>query len=187
MISVIMASYLGTYSGAASNREQKLHRAINSFLAQNIGELIVVSDGCEKTIEIVQNYPSVKLVKLTKQPTFSGNVRQAGINVASYDWICYLDSDDEFAPNHLQTLIDNIDDNYDWFYYDDIVGNDRRISAVSICRIGTSTICHKKNLPAVWPTGYGHDWYFITQLGANYKKIDHAGYIVHHVPGKLDN
>jgi hypothetical protein len=57
---------------------------------------------------------------------------------------------------------------------------------VGLCRIGTSTICHKKQLIATWPDGYNHDWSFIAQLGDNYKKIDHAGYIVHHVPGQLD-
>jgi hypothetical protein len=31
MISVIMACYLGDYHQAATNREEKLHRAINSF------------------------------------------------------------------------------------------------------------------------------------------------------------
>lgn len=112
-------------------------------------------------------------------------MRQAGIDIATNNWICYLDSDDEFMPGHLQTLVDNIDDQYDWFYYDDMVNGNIRTSAVAICRIGTSTICHKKNLNATWPTGYGHDWYFITQLGNKYKKIDHAGYIVHHIPGKL--
>lgn len=186
MISVIMASYLGNYQGAATNREEKLHRAIKSFLIQNIGELIVVSDGCSKTIKIVQQYPTVKLVELQKQPTFSGKVRQVGIEHASYNWICYLDSDDEFMPNHLKTLVDNIEDNYDWFYYNDTVNGRVRVTKVQLCCIGTSNICHKKQLNAVWPDGYAHDWRFIAQLGPNYKKIDHAGYIVNHIPGKLD-
>jgi glycosyltransferase involved in cell wall biosynthesis len=183
-----MACYLGDYHQAATNREEKLHRAIKSFLIQDIGELIVVSDGCEKTNKIItRQYPTVQLVSIPKQAIFSGKVRQVGITIAKHNWICYLDSDDEFLPGHLQTLIDNIDTNIDWFYYDDIVGTRRRKTSVGQCQIGTSTICHKTNLTAVWPDGYMHDWHFVRQLGDNYKKIDHAGYVVHHVPRELDN
>jgi len=190
MISVIMASYLGNYPGCASNREFKLRRAIDSFLIQNIGELIVVSDGCDKTINIVNEYDnsSIKLVSIPKQELFSGKVREAGIAIAQYDWVCYLDSDDEFKPNHLQVLLSHINESYDWFYYDDYFSNGtKRIAEVALCRIGTSHIFHKKRINgAVWPDGNLHDWGFISQLGTNYKKVEHTGYIVHHMPGKLD-
>ena len=187
MISVVMACYLGDYPRAASNREEKLHRAIKSFLIQDIGELIVVSDGCEKTNEIVKKYSTVQLVSIPKQELFSGKVREAGIGIAKYNWICYLDSDDEFLPGHLQTLIENCDPAYDWFYYDDYVDTQLRLNKVQRNRIGTTSIFHKKRFNnAVWPDGYNHDWHFITQLGNNYKKITGAGYVLHHIPNKLD-
>lgn len=189
MISVVMASYLGEYLKAASDREKKLQRAIDSFLRQDVGELIVVSDGCQKTIEIVNHYslPSIKLLKLDKQPLFSGTVRQAGIAAATYDWICYLDSDDEFADGHLRAIINSLSDDVDWVYYDDIVKGVYRNVLVEHCKIGTSNIAHRKNLMAEWPSGYEHDWRFIQQLGNKYKKISGAGYIVHHIPGEFDN
>lgn len=188
MISVIMASYLGDYPNAASNREEKLHRAIKSFLIQEIGELIIVADGCEKTAEIAKQYPSVQLVTIPKQSTLSGKTREAGIAIAKYDWICYLDSDDEFKPGHLKVLQDNIDNNVDWFYYDDYTNDVKRISEVCCGKIGTSSICHKKRFNnATWGDGYEHDWHYIKQLGDNYKKIEGAGYIVRHIPGRIDN
>ena len=188
MISVIMACYLGDYPGAATDRERKLKRAIDSFLMQNIGELIIVADGCTKTVEIVKEYnnDAIKLIWMEKQVLFSGALRNEGIKHASYDWICYLDSDDEFLEGHLDALIRNIDNNYEWMYYDDLVNGVRRNNTVSICRIGTTSIAHKKTVNAVWPDGYNHDWYFITQLGNNYKKIDGARYNLHHIPGKID-
>ena len=154
MISVIMASYLGDYPGAASNREAKLERAIASFLKQNIGELIIVADGCEKTVDIVKTYPNsnIKLIESDKQPLFSGKVRQAGIEHASCDWTCYLDSDDEFADGHLQTLLNNIDSTHEWYYWDDTLVNTKRSCAVAIYRIGTSCIMHRKDTKAIWPT-----------------------------------
>lgn len=191
MISVIMASYLGEYPGCATNRTHKFKRAINSFLKQNIGELIIVSDGCEKTNKIVNkfyNVPSIKLVSIPKQCLFSGKVREAGISIAQHEWICYLDSDDEFKEGHLQTLIDNFDNNVDWMYYDDYFSNGyKREAFVRFGSIGTPHICHKKRVNnAIWPDKYNHDWYFIEQLGKNYKKIDGTGYIMHHIPNRFD-
>jgi glycosyltransferase involved in cell wall biosynthesis len=187
MISVVMASYLGWYKGAASNREDKFRRAVNSFLNQGIGELIIVSDGCDRTIEIAKEFDSasIQVYQIEKQPIFSGKVRQHGINNANFDWICYLDSDDEFLPGHLNAIIKEFD-SADWLYYDDIVNNDIRISLIQPDKIGTSSIAHKKNINAVWPDGYGHDWNFIQQLGTNYKKISGTGYVVHHIKKQLD-
>ena len=183
-----MPSYLGEYKGAATNRVEKLHRAINSFLLQQVGELIIVADGCDTTINEVKKYTnsSIKLISIEKQELFSGVVRQTGIDIASYDWICYLDSDDEFKPNHLQTILNNIDNQHDWMYYDFIINNRYRHSAVKMAQIGTANIIHKKSLNVTWPSGYGHDWFFIEKLGHNYKKISGTGYIVHHIPGILD-
>lgn len=190
MITVVMPSYLGDYPGAASNREAKLRRAINSFVAQGFGRLVVVADGCQKTIDIVSEYKdnfSIVGILIDKQPMFSGVPRQVGINFAATPWICYLDSDDEFGPNHLRAIRDNLDDSVDWLYYNDILVDKHRECSVAFTRIGTSCIVHKKNTPAVWPTGYGHDWKFILQLGQNYKKITGAEYIVKHVPNVIDN
>jgi glycosyltransferase involved in cell wall biosynthesis len=190
-ISVIMPSYLGEYKGCATNRIKKLERAINSFLKQNFGELVVVSDGCFETTKIVESFnkEKIKLIQLPKQPLFSGLPRQIGIMNSSNKWITYLDSDDEFGDNHLMNIINNLDENYDWFYYDDFMGKaeKRRISSIEINKIGTSCIIHKKNVNAIWNNGYGHDWEFIKQLGEKYKKIDGMKYIVHHIPGVLDD
>lgn len=186
MISVVMASYLGWYKGCASDRVRKFHRAVNSFLNQQIGELIVVSDGCDLTISESKDYP-ISVYKLEKQPTFSGAVRQFGIQKVSFDWICYLDTDDEFADGHLNSIISQISDDVDWVYFDDIVNGEYRLAELKYGGIGTSCIAHKKNTNAVWPDGYGHDWRFIEQLGPRYKKISNTGYIVNHIKKKLDN
>jgi glycosyltransferase involved in cell wall biosynthesis len=188
MITVVMPSFLGPYPGAASNREAKLRRAINSFLIQGIGRLVIVADGCQKTIDIVNEYKNFSVVGILidKQPTFSGVPRQLGINFAASKWICYLDSDDEFGPNHLRNICNNLDDSVDWLYYNDILIDTYRDCIPAFTRIGTSCIVHKKNTSAVWPTGYGHDWGFILQLGTNFKKIDGAEYIVNHIPNVVD-
>jgi glycosyltransferase involved in cell wall biosynthesis len=183
MISVVMPSYLGDYPRAASNREQKLPRAIESVLEQKIGELIVVADGCQKTVEIASKYP-VKTVLIDKQPCFSGTPRNIGIQNAKYDYIAYLDNDDVFGKGHLKAITDNVDT--DWLYWDDYVDGQLRPVSIEISRIGTSAIAHKKELNCKWGDGYGHDWEFIQQLKHYPSKRIVANYQVMHIPGVID-
>ena len=115
-----MPSFLGLYRGAATNRPTKLIRAIKSVLKQSMPdfELVIVADGCQETVDIVkQNFTDkrISLYQIRKQPTWSGRVRNAGINKAKSDWICYLDIDDMFGTNHLQILTDNLKGDWVWF------------------------------------------------------------------------
>jgi glycosyltransferase involved in cell wall biosynthesis len=183
MISVVMPSFLGDYPRAASNREQKLPRAIESFLAQEIGELIVVADGCQKTVEIASKYP-VNTIFTDKQPCFSGTPRNIGIQNAQYDYIAYLDNDDVFGQGHLQAIADNLDT--DWLYWDDYVDGEVRPVRLEISHIGTSAIAHKKSLDCKWGDGYGHDWEFIQQLKNYPSKRITTNYQVMHIPGMID-
>jgi len=96
-----MPSFLGQYPDCASDRKKKFRRAVNSYLSQDYQdkELIIISDGCSETVNLVKNFYQQKhihLIEIKKQPLFSGNVRQAGINVAKGEIITYLDSDDFF-------------------------------------------------------------------------------------------
>jgi glycosyltransferase involved in cell wall biosynthesis len=202
-ISVILASYLGNYQGAASNREEKLERAIRSFQMQNYlnKELIVVSDGCEKTNNLIQskyNHPDIKLVSIPKQDTFSGEVRSAGIKNASGDYICYLDLDDYFGNNmHLYNIMLNFfDKDMDWVYFDDIVlwniaVSSPRVVTLDSGSVGTSNIAHKNFNDIDWKgmNGYGHDYYFIMRLKekySNFEKIHGCSYTVCHIPNVVD-
>lgn len=185
-ISVILPSYLGQYDGAASNREAKLKRAIDSFYSQTHPdkELIVIADGCEETKKI---YPDATLID--KQPVFSGQVRQHGLQRATGDVICYLDNDDLLSKHHLSAICNHFTG--DWVYYDDFVAAGPTLKRFWIrdvkpawSQIGTSSIAHKAGLNVTWPDGYGHDWQFIQQLIKISKgtKIATDKYIVGHIP-----
>ena len=178
-----MPSYLGDYPNAATNREEKLPRAIESFLAQEIGELIIVADGCDKTAEIACKYP-VTVITINKQPLFSGVPRNTGIENAKYDYITYLDNDDMFGPNHLKHIANNVD--ADWLYWNDHVDGKIRPVWLEFGHIGTSAIAHKKFLDCKWGDGYGHDWQFIQQLSKFPSKRIVSNYQVMHIPGVID-
>lgn len=194
-ISVIMASYLGNYPGCATNREMKFKRSVKSFLNQTYEnkELIIVSDGCDKTVQLYNDnfskYDNIKLIKLNKQNLYSGAMRNVAFNIINGDIITYLDSDDVYGKNHLQIISEQFDINkYDWVYYDDYMVLNNEFSKLHIRKvetrygsIGTSSISHKnpKNVKnghkLIWGDGYGHDFLFVFKLNSltnSFKKLE---------------
>jgi len=203
-ISVIMPSYLEDYLihvgtvqvKSAVNRDGKFIRAVNSFVDQEYKdcELIIVSDGCKKTVKLYEKhfskYQNIKLKKTPKQSMFSGKVRQKGIENATGEWIVYLDSDDVIGTKHLSTIVRQLRSSYKWVYYNDYLmpaGNilfERNIQPI-LGRIGTSCFSHRKDLNLVWQNGYNHDWATIQKylLHESHSKIKTCEYYVCHFAG----
>ena len=192
--SVIMASTLAEYGGAASRRDEKIVRAIDSVIAQTFTdwELIVVADGCMKTMAIVARYddPRIKAVRIDKRPWWDGAPRNKGIELAAGEYIIYIDNDDYWGDGHLQGIADEIGD-LDWAYFNDWVYNGtdfipRNCDIKRLGANGTSNVCHRKSLGVLWGhRGYAHDHYFNQKLlrFRNYKKVNAGEYCVCHIPG----
>ena len=116
-ISVIMPSYLGEYAGSRTESGLKFKRAVESFLANTVEnkELIIVSDGCEQTNSIYDQYfkdlDNVRLIRAEKQTeVWPGALRECGRSLAKYDWITYLDSDDVYLKRHLDYIMNAIEE-----------------------------------------------------------------------------
>lgn len=195
MISVVMASYLGEYRKAAKDREVKIVRAINSVLKQTIPvELVLIADGCEKTIEIVSREFSGQLngYFVKKQPMWSGWPRNIGIEKAKNDIICYLDIDDYLELDHCEKIYNSFSG--DWVWFDDLVYRrgewiQRKCNVHKKGMCGTSNIAHRKF--KIWNErdNYAHDWAAILNLrniSSKYKYIGSGGYRVCHIPGRYD-
>lgn len=200
--SLITPSFLGNYHGAASDREKKIVRMIESVMTQTFQdfELIIVADGCDKTIEIVEPYfyeylPKIRLIKVPKQKNWSGLVRNAGIKSSNGEIITYIDIDDMLGANHLQIIHDNFG-TYDWVYADHLVYSNKEKDFVpyktNIDRkgqCGTSSVSHKRDLGVYWTNnGYEHDFVLINALKAassNFGRIPQTEYKVCHVPYPL--
>lgn len=194
--SVIMQCFLGDYPGAASSREEKLIRAIESVILQTFKdwELIIVADGCEKTFDLVcKNYsndPKVSCILITKQPLWSGGSRDIGKLNSIGDYCLYLDSDDYYSADHLEIINKYLSDSIDWVWYNDYIWQDKWVERQCKIRVigynGTSNVCFKRSLNVNWSgyTGYAHDFYFNQQLlkYTNYAKIPTPGYYVCHLP-----
>jgi len=210
-ISVVMPSFLGDYPNAASDRVMKFRRAVNSFINQSYPkefcELIVIADGCDKTIQEIGSYwehGNIKWTKIHKCDLFSGTPRAIGLKYCTDDVICYLDSDDYFDVNHLQNIANEFKKyDVDWIAFNDTIIDKlhpvtKEILVISTRRtdtgnapLGTSNIAHKNLLDVSWEgmNGYGHDLQFIQQLITKYPKSKHgdfATYLVCHVPNQVD-
>ncbi|MDD2450049.1 MAG: glycosyltransferase family A protein [Sulfurimonas sp.] len=93
-ISVVIPSY---------NRYEVLQRALASVYAQTYKpkEVIIIDDGStDKTSQILKLFPDAKYY-FQKNAGVS-SARNRGIEKASYEWIAFLDSDDEWHRDKLQ-------------------------------------------------------------------------------------
>jgi len=99
----------------AFNAEETIERAIRSVLRQgpSVVEVIVSDDGStDGTTEIVEfcarHDPRVRLLR--NAHTGPGSARNAGIDVASGEWLAFLDADDEYASYTFTTILERVSD-----------------------------------------------------------------------------
>ncbi len=95
MFSVVIPAY---------NAEKFIHRGINSVLNQTFGdfEVVVVNDGSkDATWERLQEVTDPRAVTLTQENQGVSVARNTGISHAKGDYVCFLDADDEYLPEHL--------------------------------------------------------------------------------------
>lgn len=116
--SIIMPTY---------NRKHCIKNAIDSLLAQTCKkfELIIVDDGStdgteEYLMEIYKEEIKKEIVRFIKLPQKKGAsfARNEGLRKAQYNWIGYLDSDNQMHEDLLETFADNIKRNptYEVYY-----------------------------------------------------------------------
>lgn len=90
------------------NRAHTLERAIGSVLVQTESdwELIVVDDAStDETRSVIANFEDNRLKYVChKKNRHVAAARNTGIRLAKGKYICFIDSDDEYLPRHLETL-----------------------------------------------------------------------------------
>jgi glycosyltransferase involved in cell wall biosynthesis len=103
--SIIIPSY---------NRAVILPSTIQSVLEQtyNNWELIIVDDGStDNTKEVVEKFVKNdnRIRYIYQENSERSAARNNGIRNSNGKWICFLDSDDTYKKNHLQTLFESIE------------------------------------------------------------------------------
>jgi len=98
MISVVIPLY---------NKALYIKDTIKNVLNQTYQEfeLIVVNDGSQdKGAEIVKSFNDSRIRLINKANGGVSSARNVGIKEAKYDYIAFLDADDEWLPNHLEEI-----------------------------------------------------------------------------------
>lgn len=90
-------------------RAKQVQRAIKSIINQQFTdwELILVNDGCtDETPDILQKFAdSDERIKIIHQDNQNRAIaRNKGMENATGEWICWLDSDDEYSTHYLREL-----------------------------------------------------------------------------------
>jgi len=127
-ISVIISTF---------NRCKTLPRAVKSVFNQYFKnwELIIVDDASTDNTrniikKLLKKYPEfisrVEYIKLEKNSGSDTLPKNTGVKKSKGKYICFLDDDDEFLPDHLQVLYNQIkNDNFDVVYGDRIVKSNK--------------------------------------------------------------
>ena len=101
MVSVIIPTY---------NRENVIIRAIESVLRQTYPyfELLIIDDGStDRTRQAVEQIGDERIQYISLQQNGgAAHARNIGIQEARYDYIAFLDSDDEWLPEKLELQMD---------------------------------------------------------------------------------
>jgi glycosyltransferase involved in cell wall biosynthesis len=154
-ISVIIPTY---------NRYQFLKRAILSVIAQTykVSEIIVIDDGSDdNTKQIIKDFSNIKYIYQNNSGVSSA--RNIGVREAKNEWICFLDSDDEWDIDKIkeQVLFHQNNKNIFMSYTDELWIRDNKLvkipkkfkkhskdifkNSLSYCNIApSSAMIHKK-------------------------------------------
>jgi glycosyltransferase involved in cell wall biosynthesis len=101
------------------NRPDFLFRAIESGLQQTFQdfEVLVINDGSNKGLDAYEEITkkcdslSSSIFFFTKENGGVSSARNLGIERAKGQYICFLDDDDYYLPNHLEKLFELIKKN----------------------------------------------------------------------------
>lgn len=173
------------------NRAKILHETVDTVLAQEFKdfELILIDDkSTDASLDIIKDYATRdERVRYVALETNKGRciARNSGIEAARAEWICFLDSDDFYYPNHLSTLKMMIGENpgqlafateqtwdrkpkpYNkrrfkkekvWFHFRDFIGSNP---------VSPNQLCYHRSVPVRWVNErlpISEDWLFHRQL-----------------------
>lgn len=93
------------------NRADMLPRAIRSVIGQTFmdWELIIIDDGStDDTSAVVKQFNDARIKYLYQENKERSAARNKGIEMAVGEYICFLDSDDYYLPDHLNEFFKKI-------------------------------------------------------------------------------
>ena len=104
MISVVIPLY---------NKERQIINTLKSVINQTFRdfEIVIVDDGStDNSINLVKEFEDRRITIISQVNQGVSVARNTGIEKAKYDYIAFLDADDEWEPFYLQTQVNLIQD-----------------------------------------------------------------------------
>lgn len=102
----------------AYNVEKVINRTLSSLISQSYKkfEIILIDDGSQdNSIEVINSFikdnRNMDIRLITIKNSGAPTARNIGIKQAKYEWIAFLDADDEFTPNKLELFAKVIKNN----------------------------------------------------------------------------
>ncbi|WP_164888480.1 glycosyltransferase family A protein [Methanosarcina sp. MSH10X1] len=90
------------------NKEPHVKRALKSVISQTIQdfEIVVVNDGStDKSADIVKSFSDARIRLINQKNAGVSAARNRGINETKSELIAFLDADDEWMPDYLETIL----------------------------------------------------------------------------------
>lgn len=189
----------------ASTGDKTLEQCVNSVNRQTYSDLIhlVVADGPQfiaKTQTIIEGFPKVRFLPLAENTganRYFGHRIYAGVgHLVNQDYIIYLDQDNWLDNNHVELMMNIIEENdLDWCYslrkiYDkdgNYLFNDDCESLGkwptwfnnNMHHVDTNCYCVKREiairLGSLWHQGKGADTIFFLNLNRHFQKYNTTG------------
>jgi glycosyltransferase involved in cell wall biosynthesis len=112
MISVVIPVY---------NKSHTINETLKTVVAQNFKkfEVILVNDGStDNSVEVMNKYMLDSRFKIFSQTNQGVSIaRNRGVLESKYDYIAFLDGDDEWLPNYLERMAETIEKFPDFVMY----------------------------------------------------------------------
>ena len=104
------------------NRRRELKRCLESLVSQTFEdfEVLICDDGStDGTVDLIETFDRKLNIQYLWNENWGGpaHPRNIGINTTSGKWICFLDSDDWWYPNKLESCLSYLEE-YDIIYHD---------------------------------------------------------------------
>ncbi|WP_304322109.1 glycosyltransferase family 2 protein [Phocaeicola plebeius] len=121
-------------------------------------EWIIVDDGStDNSLSLIKKLslinPRIKIVHQSNQGVSAA--RNAGISIATGEWICFLDADDDVTPDWLQNYANAIDEQCDIIFQGAIIRNKKSETKYQL-DYKTYSQQDFQDLILLWQTTHGH-------------------------------
>jgi glycosyltransferase involved in cell wall biosynthesis len=104
MISIVIPLY---------NKAHTITRTLSTVLTQTFQnfEIVIVNDGSkDKSVEVIRQFTSDYRIRIIHQKNLGVSVaRNRGVSESKFEYIAFLDGDDEWLPEYLSTMKKAID------------------------------------------------------------------------------